>query len=80
MESERCKRIERIQINGNLFEKMAHLAVEGDQAKKERLYILTRFNNHHALTDRPVKYVKLHDLAIVDITCPDIRAFYSIMN
>ena len=67
-------------INGKSGEPVAQLGVSGDQTRGTHVHILTAPGNHSALTGRPVKYVKRHDLTIVHIACRDIRAFYHNMN
>jgi hypothetical protein len=66
--------------NGKSGEPMAQIGISGDQTKGTCIHILTAPQGHSALTGKPNKYVKQHDLTIVDIACRDIRAFYHNMN
>ena len=67
-------------INGKSGEPVVRVGVTGDRTKETRVHILTAPEGHSALMGKPVKYVKLHDLTIVDVVCRDIRAFYSSRN
>jgi len=67
-------------IYGKSGEPTAQIGFDGDQTKGKSLHILTAPEGYSALTGRPVKYVKRHDLTIVDIACRDIREFYNNMN
>jgi len=67
-------------INGKSGEPIAQIGVNGDQTNGKYVHILTAPEGHFALTGKPGKYVKRHDLTIVDIACCDIRAFYDSMN
>ena len=67
-------------IEAKSGEPMARIGFDGDQTKGKSLHILSAPEGHSALTGRPIKYVKRHDLTIVDIACRDIREFYNNMN